>query len=666
MSIPSKAETQRGSGRERKDRQRAEVAPAQPLLSIPNGPESLNDFKVRVGSALVSKNTHIYLDTSFLMWMTTLGRKSRGELLAWMRSDCLGRIHVPVWSAHEYLKHYAAKTLVINLKKRTERVANVIRRTYGDFRTFLDEESLDQPAEDHSKLRASARDAIAVLQRLVQECQRWPATHDQHAAEVITLINEIGTNSTHPYDQFPTLATVGASRYAGYVPPGFKDDHKGAGGDANDSADKDAGPRESNRYGDLLFWKEVLDHAKTAKASCIAIISNDVKSDWRMGGGQERSEIGLPAKFPSWGPLPRAHPMLVLEARIAANVESVVLLDSCYLALLLGEDVSGRFARLIDVAIVPGPTTGAVSDGLARKQQGRSAIVLRREQAAAAATAAASQGGIRFPDDVAVQDAPGTLASALLKSKPEIADESEKALLAAMRAEPGGEFSVMAVLTSDALRGRDHCSLVRIARELHDRVLANNVSGYETSLADLIACLHEFPIRTATCFYLGFLASMYLRRADNMPLLPPRSTVADLLFARQTTIYASKAIGALVKRIAASGKPRPLYVPNVEAPRLSMEFDIESDTDSIDQLSSLRVSDVELLTLGQADPNLSLENLFSGFDAIDVELLKRKACELYGLPFEQVDTPSHTSNSFTLAPTIGFKQVDLVQSTTEA
>lgn len=54
----------------------------------------------------------------------------------------------------------------------------------------------------------------------------------------------------------------GAERYANKIPPGWKD-----------------APKNGNRYGDLINWKEILRFAKQNNKSII-FVSNDVKDDW--------------------------------------------------------------------------------------------------------------------------------------------------------------------------------------------------------------------------------------------------------------------------------------------------------------------------------------------------------------------------------------------------
>ena len=79
-------------------------------MHIPIKPESADDFIERVSGLLQDKRTHLYFDTPFLMWLTTIGPVSRQQFLAW--AGMLGdRTHVPLWSIHEYYRHHRHETL---------------------------------------------------------------------------------------------------------------------------------------------------------------------------------------------------------------------------------------------------------------------------------------------------------------------------------------------------------------------------------------------------------------------------------------------------------------------------------------------------------------------------------------------------------------------------
>src|SRR5262249_19212057 len=140
-------------------------APRNPLLNIPRDTEESAAFKQRMAALIQDKQTHIYIDTSFLMWLTKIGSASRRELIAWLGANCKGRVHVPIWAAHEYLKHHVAGTIISELADKTNEVAALVGGTYTYFRPFMDE-PFGEGAEDPSMLRAATRNALNALDRL--------------------------------------------------------------------------------------------------------------------------------------------------------------------------------------------------------------------------------------------------------------------------------------------------------------------------------------------------------------------------------------------------------------------------------------------------------------------------------------------------------------------
>ena len=136
-----------------------------PILTIPSETEGSAAFKQRLAALISAHSTHIYIDTSFLMWMTKIGSNSRRELVGWLQQNCTGRVHVPIWAAHEYLKHHVAGTIVSELAAKTKEIAGLIGRTYTYFRPFIDE-PFGEGAEDPLTIRADTRAALSVLNRL--------------------------------------------------------------------------------------------------------------------------------------------------------------------------------------------------------------------------------------------------------------------------------------------------------------------------------------------------------------------------------------------------------------------------------------------------------------------------------------------------------------------
>lgn len=625
-------------------------------LSIPLRTETAAEFKERLGSLIASPDTHVYVDTSFLMWATKIGTASRREVLAWLRAELAGRVHVPTWAGHEYLRHHVAGTIVKELKERSKEVSSLAGKTFNYFRPFLDDPAVgfDEASEE---LRSSTRNAVNMLGRLVAAAAKWERSYPVHASEVIGFINDTALTVGELYGRIAAISSEGSARYEGRIPPGFRDAGKKGEVDPDDAdGEHDQAMPGANRFGDLLFWKEVLSDAAERGALAAIVLTNDRKNDWRMGGETSPDlDDAMLADRKSWRPVPRVHPMLALEAQ-AAGIGEVTLLDSQYLAAFL-RDTAADVAAFADVAIVPGPPpppteSEAREQALARRRADDYAT--QAIDAAARAHDAVAHGHL-FADDPLVKTGTAALGKALMASRRPEGSRIED-LLQRLRADVSGSDDVRHVLSGEALAGLDHCALASLSRALHDRAV-DGVPGHDEALADLVALLDELPPRTAGALTLGLLASMFLEADTGTARIPPSSPVAGLLLRRLAREEAAVAVETIRRRLLGNQR-MPVVVPDTTTRQLDVRFDIEPHTMEEDELRSLKVEGVELLVAVQSDPALRLRDLIAGETATRSRLLRR-AAEIYALPVDRL--PSEDGEDrFALTPDIGFRRPSTV------
>ena len=618
-----------------------------PILTIPTQREDSAAFRQRLADLIRGESTHIYIDTSFLMWMTKVGSGSRQELVDWLQHNCAGRVHVPIWSAHEYLKHHVARTIVAELSTKTKEVAGLAGRTYAYFRPFIDE-PLGEGGEDPSVIRSEVRVTLNRLKCLTTKVGRWAKSYHKHASEVISFINNHTPDQTSIYTELDNINQTGSGRFMGSVPPGYKDRWK-MGSDQQSTRSAGEVPSDSNRYGDLIFWKEVLLHARNMEASVLVVITNDRKNDWYMGG----SDVGdidstLRKIRRDWKPVPRPHPMIVMEAKLVAKVEQVELLDSAYLAALLRDVAAPDVQAFADVAIIPdGPDPEKKGDEQAKLPEARRALD------AAKLSAEPTDKQYLFSDSERVMNTRSHFRRALLESRNDIDQESE-VLLQSWRTSVEETRPLSETITSETLHDFDHKKLTCLARELHDRTL-QPISGYEEAVADLVSILDQLPPNTAASLYLGLLSSMYLLRKSNASRIPPSSPVAKLLFDRQSDDNSLNSVYAVARRLS-DNEVTPLYLPNSDRPSVKVTLDIEPNAVTPNQLRSLTIQDTELLTPAQSDESLKLGVLFDSEGLTAGKAIIRKACELFAIPLGQVEPTDMFDQSYSLTETVGFRR----------
>jgi hypothetical protein len=169
------------------------------------------------------------------------------------------------------------------------------------------------------------------LLSLTRAAKAW--NYNEASAEVIGWMNAHALDSSGIFARFDRLKEAGGARYAHDVPPGYEDRRKGL-----------------NRYGDLLFWQDVVADAQRRAAGRVIVLTRDRKEDWY--GTAPEPEVGpaLRRLKSRWEPVPSPHPMLSFEIRTQAGCE-LLLLDELYLGALLWRADKNRFGRFSAVAL---------------------------------------------------------------------------------------------------------------------------------------------------------------------------------------------------------------------------------------------------------------------------------------------------------------------------
>jgi len=92
--------------------------------------------------------------------------------------------------------------------------------------------------------------------------------------EMLNRINDLFENATgkkYSEVELNNLYKLGEGRYKNNIPPGYRDAKK----------------TDNRKYGDLILWMQIIDHAQTVKKPII-FISGDIKEDWWLIKNNER------------------------------------------------------------------------------------------------------------------------------------------------------------------------------------------------------------------------------------------------------------------------------------------------------------------------------------------------------------------------------------------
>jgi hypothetical protein len=218
---------------------------------------------------------------------------------------------VTVWAGHELYRHLKSKRVLSQMRERIDAQYSAL----DDLLEFVDESCDDascrpsvypnrEAALDQLRLRATEIQSYLQSQ---QANKQLDTTYSSAEQEIVDFVNRHSVQ-TEALRFVSTMSPTYKNRFKGRVPPGYKD-----------------GGKPENAFGDLIFWQEILEHAKDTPT--VLVLSNDKKVDWRHYSTSVETyrgrhlghepQIGAVAQFP--------HPMLTFEARVAGIVHLDVI-----------------------------------------------------------------------------------------------------------------------------------------------------------------------------------------------------------------------------------------------------------------------------------------------------------------------------------------------------
>ncbi|MGG7535855.1 PIN-like domain-containing protein [Rhizobium sp. 12,4] len=309
----------------------------------------------KVAAALKADTTVVFCDTSVLFWLFGLGAEARAEFLKWVRDELQMRFRVPVWAAHELHKHMVEspgrllplhseiKSVQAKIKelKRLVSLAADNRRRPG----FLDRReyiaSLDRSAEEFIKQCKAAGQT---------------ATWQDLATEIVPFINE-HVLSSNIFPLHGAEAEYG-TRASGRVPPGFKDKNK-----------------LENRFGDLVFWQEIVKHCSEKPAFTSAVLlTDDNKPDWVFRPETVLDDGGNPHRNISSDGYETflAPPLLTHEIGTASKISEFFIVNTAMLAVTLERFANYQIPALFAAAQPVVPPSGSASTSVGGHEPERS------------------------------------------------------------------------------------------------------------------------------------------------------------------------------------------------------------------------------------------------------------------------------------------------------
>ena len=258
-----------------------------------------------------SKDCYFVFDTNALLDIYRLGKETAEKVLH-LLDKFKSRIIIPRHVALEYHNH----------------MLDIITEFHSIYNNFLNQNNRQSLLDSISS--SLKIDNTPSLKRKMIKCL---------GSSIDSLFDEVRGEKDYMLSQFKTWelqnklsdalgpvllpgfdkATIeciekdGADRYSKQIPPGFLD-----------GKDKD-----TNIYGDLIIWKEILEFAKTKECSII-LIGRDMKDDWlqRLHGMICGPRQELLEEFNMYSPSGKFHIYTLDQFLEFANEEDKVLDES--------------------------------------------------------------------------------------------------------------------------------------------------------------------------------------------------------------------------------------------------------------------------------------------------------------------------------------------------
>lgn len=220
----------------------------------------------------------VVLDTNIFLRLYSFSSEATKEVL-----DILKTTKESIWLPHQVVKEFHdshAKEHKKNFNKYTEFVKSILRTTehakntlekdllkHQENRFPMLDDLKEEINEKMTQIQASIKKYEKTIKNDISENEKM-LLKDEIKDFIIDLENNDSTGEPLTISELVLLYQEGEIRYKHLIPPGYKDIDK----------DKDD-PTKQKKFGDLILWKQVLQHA-VKKNKALLFVTNDLKEDW--------------------------------------------------------------------------------------------------------------------------------------------------------------------------------------------------------------------------------------------------------------------------------------------------------------------------------------------------------------------------------------------------
>lgn len=203
-------------------------------------------------------------DANILLNLYRYSDATRNEFLR-----LLEKIKDRVWLPHRAAEEYLSNRLSV-IDQQEQSYDSTIK-SINNLKSDLDN------ARQHPFVsKQTMGDVDSVFNALCEELLKNKKVHTQRISndEIKNSISQIFENRVGlPFDKekLEQLIVDGEERYKQKIPPGFKD--------ASKSSESEVFTDKCRKYGDLIVWKQVLEHSSEVEKG-VVLVTDDKKEDW--------------------------------------------------------------------------------------------------------------------------------------------------------------------------------------------------------------------------------------------------------------------------------------------------------------------------------------------------------------------------------------------------
>ncbi|PAF31875.1 PIN domain-containing protein [Paenibacillus sp. 7516] len=211
--------------------------------------------------------SHFVFDTNILLKLIKYPKKEYRDLMFSIMEKLKDRIWIPHQVALEY--HRNLEGIIFDLEKEYKAIESDFLKAIENLSSRID--ALGHTNQNTSRVIELLKENLeAITNELSLQKSDLFAIRDR-------TIELIGQNFGEEFSQveLDKIYTEGEKRYRLKTPPGFADEKE-----KKEVTYSHNGHEYQAKYGDLIFWNQILNYAKQESVTSMILVSEDNKPDW--------------------------------------------------------------------------------------------------------------------------------------------------------------------------------------------------------------------------------------------------------------------------------------------------------------------------------------------------------------------------------------------------